>query len=221
MTLPAVETWNLRGLRGPDYKVGPFCSNPDCHRFAEHAHHIVRRSAIGGDYAWVEIDGVVYANKTGVCPECHDELTGRVGGHRAAIRLEQGLFVWCKVVLRPNGEVIEYVPVGELKPQPPTWEIAVDGLELASSVCPTCGHERRPSGPKHPQRHRKSWIVKVPADQEENGAEVLDSLVSNLVPLIPNSDASAAGRYYVLVPVLAYSLMDSGRFVQTMAGVGG
>ena len=80
---------------------------------------------------------------------------------------------------------------------------------------------RRRSGPRLPGRRRKTWTVKVPADAEEDGAEVLDSLVENLVHLVPNSDSSASGRYYVLVPALAYSLMDTGRFVQTMTGVGG
>jgi len=218
MTLPAVDTWDVKGLRGPHYTVGPNCSNPTCRRLAEHAHHIIRRSALGSDYAWVEIDGQVYANLTGVCPECHDDLTGRVGGHKAAIRLVDALFLWCRVVDRPD---ILYDPIGPIVPQPPSWESASDE-EIASSGenCPTCGQKRRRSVSTHPHRRRKSWIVKVPAEHDENGAEVLDSLVENLVPLIPNADSSASGRYYVLVPVLAYALMDSGRFVQTMTGVG-
>ena len=220
MTLPAVDTWDVRGVKGPAYKVGPNCSNPHCRRLAEHAHHIIRRSAIGGDYAWVEIQGELYANLTGLCPECHDEITGLGGGHKAAIRLTDGLFVWC--LLSSIDGVIEYLPVAPIVPQPPTPEALQEDSNTDLDSCPTCGQvKRRRKEAGTPRRRRKTWLVKVPDEHDENGAEVLDSLVDNLVPLVPNSDSSSSGRYYVLVPVLAYALMDSERFVTTMKGVGG
>jgi hypothetical protein len=68
------------------------------------------------------------------------------------------------------------------------------------------------------RRRRKSWTVRVPADELEQGADVLDSLVISLAPLVPNADASASGRYYVLVPALAFALMSSSEFAASFEG---
>ena len=70
-------------------------------------------------------------------------------------------------------------------------------------------------------RRRKTWIVKVPDEVEEDGADVLDSLIENLALLIPNADAGLAGRYYVLVHALAYTTMHSANFAETLTGRGG
>lgn len=227
MTLPPLEGDLIRGIEGPFYKVGPNCSNPTCRRFAEHGHHIFRRTdqRLGRPYDWIQIGDWVVANRTGVCPWCHDDLTGRIGGHRAAIRIDLGkqIFNWC-LVTSENG-VPSYQVVGPITPQPPTPELLAerDPGEEESERCPTCGHRRGRQSPTRPgsRRPRKTWLVKVPVDAIENGAEVLDSLVENIAPLCPSGDSSSTGRYYVLVPVLAYALMDTARFVKTMEGVGG
>jgi hypothetical protein len=226
VTLPAVDFMLVKGVRGgPLYKVGPRCSNPSCNRWSEHAHHIVRRSALGGDFRWIMIDGRVVGNLTGVCPPCHDDLTGRIGGHKAAIRYEDGLFYWALPVALPGEKVSRYNLVGPITPQPPTPETIDDEQSVVSppeSSCPFCGQKRRhpPARKRGWGRRRKTWSVRVPADEVEDGADVLDTLIENLAPLIPNADSSAIGRYYVLVPVLAYATMDAKRFLETMEGVG-
>lgn len=227
MTLPPVDHWDVRGLKGPEYKVGPRCANPHCGKIAEHAHHMWRRSRIAGDFAWVDVAGYVVANKTGLCAGCHEDVTGVVGGHKAAIRMDEAhLFHWCLLGERDDVDNPSYHPVGLLEPQPPTPEqlatLAPDQPGSEES-CPFCGqHTRRRRAPAQVQRRRrKSWLVKVPADLEEDGASVLDALVENLSPLVPNADASTEGRYYVLVPVLAYASMNSANFVETMEGIGG
>ena len=68
------------------------------------------------------------------------------------------------------------------------------------------------------RRRRKRWTVLVPDEELENGADVLDSLIENLAPLIPNADASATGRYYVIVAALAHALMDSESLTASIAG---
>lgn len=227
MTLPALDEWVAVGVAGPQYAVGPKCSNPNCNRWAEHAHHILRRSFLAGDFKWVEIDGWVVQNLTGLCPRCHADVTGDVGGHKAAIRInvERREF-WWNLVSTPGG-VVSYHQSGLLDPQP----LALEALAERTSgqtvevpeTCPTCGHARRrrsSSLSEGERRRRKTWNVKVPVD-EEDGAYILDTLIENLAPLCPSGDASATGRYYVLVPVLAYATMDVERFVQTMEGVGG
>jgi len=227
VTLPALDMWVARGVKGPSYTVGPRCANPQCNRIAEHAHHILRRSYLAGVYDWVEIDDWVVGNKTGLCFRCHNDVTGDVGGHKAAIRinLEHRVFEWC-LVTELEGDV-EYIFAGLIDPQPPTPESLAtkrDAGQPVSDACPMCGHverARRPSSPPGKPRARKTWPVLVPDDEQEHGAEVLDTLVENLAPLVPNGDSSRKGRYYVLVPVLAYATMNSENFVQTMEGVGG
>jgi hypothetical protein len=227
VTLAALDSWLVKGVKlGPkyDYKVGPRCSNPECRRFAEHAHHIVRRSALAGDYAWVEIDGKVVANKTGLCVPCHNDITGEVGGHKAAIRWIDGLFVWCLVSTGGHGlGEISYHPVGPIEPQPPTPDLLAEqpGNPVESDHCPMCGQIKRRRRADATRRRRKTWIVKVPDESVEDGADVLDTLVENLALIIPNADAGMAGRYYVLVHSLAYSTMHSANFAQTLTGEGG
>jgi len=205
--------------------VGPRCSNPNCGRIAEHAHHIVRRSQLRKQpQDWVAIDGYVIANKTGLCVPCHDDITGRVGGHKAAIRWIDQKFVWC--LLGPGEGDARYLPVAPIEPQPPTpdqlAERAPDS-ETGPEECPFCGHStrrRRPSA-QVGRRRRKRWGVLVPDEDLEQGADVLDSLIDSLAPLVPNADSSATGRYYVLVPALAYAVMNGEEFVASFTGRGG
>ena len=226
MTLPVTDNVLIKAVKGgPEYTVGPRCSNPTCRKIAEHAHHIVRRSSLGGNFRWIQIEGRIVGNLTGVCADCHDDLTGRIGGHKAAIRYRNGLF-WWSLVGGPGAE-IEYHLVDPIDPQPPTPE-TLEAKQSAVSPeepdCPFCGQKRRRSQLNRGRtwgRRRKTWGVLVPDDEQENGAEVLDTLVENLALVIPNADSSRTGRYYVLVPVLAYATMRIEDFLQTMEGVGG
>jgi len=225
VTLPPVEHWNVRGLKGPEYKVGPKCCNPRCPRIAEHAHHLFRRSMLAGDWPWVDIAGYVCANKVGVCARCHDDLTGRVGGHKAAIQFEEQLkvFSWCLVADSATG--VNLHGVGLLEPQPLTPEqlatLEPDQGTGSEAGCPFCGAvKRRRSKPRSRLgRRRKTWLVSVPDEVAEDGAEVLDALVENLTPLIPMPNANATeGRYWVLVPALAFAQMQPEQFVQSWEG---
>ena len=228
MTLPALDRQIAFGVKGQTYTVGPRCSNPNCNKIAEHAHHILRRSFLAGAYDWVEIDGWIVGNKTGLCFACHNDVTGDIGGHKTAIRIdtEHRVFQWC-LVAEANGEV-NYIFAGLLDPQPPTPETLSSERATGhpeSEACPLCGHKERARRADIPvstrRRARKSWTVLVPDDDEEHGAAVLDALVESLAPLVPNADTSRTGRYYVLVPVMTYAVMESERFVTTMEGIGG
>jgi len=225
VTLAAVDTWEIRGLEGPKYTVGPKCANPDCGKFAEHAHHIIRRSQLGGDYAWVAIKDYIVGNLTGLCPGCHDDVTGRVGGHRKAIRfLGDKQFYWCDVH-DVNGH-LSFPKRGLLQPQPPTPDTLAaraPGNHRESENCPFCGQTRRrsPRGESTVgERRRKTWTVRVPADEQESGAEVLDALVEDLAPLL-GVGTDTGGRYYVLVPALYYVQHNRANFIETIKGVGG
>jgi hypothetical protein len=219
VTLPATDTWDVRGLEGRPYKVGPRCSNPQCHRFADHAHHIVRRSALGGDFSWIQLHGHTRGNLTGLCFRCHEMITGEVGGHKAAIRFDvaSSEFWWCG--LKVNGDQIEYLKVRPLNPQPPTPETLTErahgqGHELEH--CPFCGQARRRREPTVPssgnRRRRKNWTVSVPADNE-NGAEILDGFTDDIAELLGAGEWQEHNkRYWVLVHVFAWVLQQRERF---------
>lgn len=222
MTLSPAETSQVRGVEGPEYKVGPDCSNPDCKRFAEHAHHIWRRSALGGPHAWVAIvtndHEHTTGNLTGVCARCHDDLTGRIGGHRARIKYLplKREFHWLRL---ENGLERDR---GLLTPQPPTPETisrALGQSPESEEPCPFCGQakRRRPSG-RSGGRRRKSWVVNVP-DDAEDGAEILDALVED-IGLTLGKDPAASGRYYIVLPALYHAVQSKAALVASLKGVG-
>jgi hypothetical protein len=216
MTLAPSETYKVRGLKGPAYQVGPGCSNPNCASYADDPHHIWSRRKLGGPFDWVEVEERTFANKTGVCRPCHDDLTGRVGGHRAAIEYEDGLFFWALV----NDQGSQRT--GLLDPQPPTPENLSRALGHSpeSEACPFCGQPpRRRAERSALARRRKSWIVKVP-DDAEDGAEILDTLVDD-IGLTIGVDPVASGRYYILLPALYHACQSKAAFVESLKGVGG
>jgi hypothetical protein len=229
MTLPPTDSWQVRGVTGPDYKVGPYCSNPGCNRLAEHAHHMWRRTMLGGVFSWVELPrGEVVGNLTGLCPECHEKITGRIGGHKAAIRVTQAgvappVFWWC--TLTSPDSTVEYEFQAPLDPQPPTRETLVASpADTGSDRCPTCGQpqpRRRPSAPPlgGRRRSRKKYVIQVPDDAQEHGAEVLDTLIENLAPLL-HVEPDKNGRYYVVVPALYFADQERERFVESILGRG-
>jgi hypothetical protein len=228
MTLSPWTGPEVRGVGGPDYKVGARCCNPGCPRWTDHAHHVFRRTdqRLGGAFAWIEIKGVVYQNLVPVCARCHDDLTGGPGGHKAAIKLVgpdfDWVWNWCSVTSVDGEERIS--PLAPIEPQPLALEEFATSRASGDPVpeqCPTCGHvtmRARPTG--QGRRARKSWTIKVPDDAEEDGAAVLDALTDDL-GLILGVEPNQTGRYYIVVPVLYYAHQDKARFVESVKGVGG
>jgi hypothetical protein len=214
------------GVKGPSFKVGPKCANPRCHnggrRWAEHAHHIFRRSALGGDFKWVEIDGFLVGNLTGLCVPCHNDVTGEIGGHRAAIRWDARakVFNWCRVV--GHGNEIEFLKVGPLDPQPPTPDsltARASGPKHESEACPFCGQTRRrrkspASTAAGQRRRRKNWIVSVPGDSED-GAGILDAFVDDVAELLGAGEWDERNRrYWALVHALAWLMQHREEFAR-------
>lgn len=201
MTLLPLENRDVRGLEGPEfppYKVGPVCSAPGCSRFVDDAHHLWRRSALAGAFHWVELpDHVIVGNVVGLCRDHHDLVTA----NDAWIRWIDGKFFWC----RANGR-----EVAHLYPQPPIHGAPIlDDHEqqivgpAATAVCPGC---KRPlpkkDGKKEGARRRKTWVVTVPADAQEDGALVLDTLLEECRALFSHGEETNL-RYFTLVQALA------------------
>lgn len=203
MTLPPLDTFDVRPVEGPKYKVGNRCASPMCNRFSDHAHHLFRRSR-HGNADWVELpDGVVVGNRVPLCARCHELITGVPGaGHVHAIRWHEGQYWWANVT--SQNMVLQYHLVAPLSWQPPRpGEEAVEQI----NACPTCGKRRHARKPKT-ARKRKTWTVQVPAD-DEDGAQVMDDLVEALVPVFNiDPDGGAMTRYHTLARALAFTLVN-------------
>jgi ssDNA-binding Zn-finger/Zn-ribbon topoisomerase 1 len=226
MTLPVTDRLPER-VSGSRYEVGPRCSAPDCTRLADHGHHLVRRSA-SPDTHWIQMaDGKIFGNVVGLCVDHHDQVTGMPGvGHEAAIRYDDGVFWWCSVNSDGRGHVF-YTRLAALEPQPPSPDSlgeqrAEEELET-EEACPACGQKvraaRQGRAPGEPARRRKSWVIKVP-DDSEDGAQVLDVLVDDLLPLF-GIKSKKTGRYYVVVSALVHAQHDRKALVRSMTGEGG
>jgi len=202
------ESRNYRGL-GPDdgeeyidYKVGPLCSVPGCARLADHGHHLVRRSELGGPYFWVRMpDGNDVGNVTALCFSHHNDVTE----NRSHIQYADGIFYWCDDETHDRAK--------ELVPQPPHLHtddetIAVlsgDSVIEEREVCPGCGRKLPKPKIETPQEEKKprgTWAIAIPMDERENGANVLDEMLETIREKLDSvgvsySEASNA-KYYVL-----------------------
>jgi hypothetical protein len=215
MTLIPSEAWNVAGVEGDKYTVGPFCDAPGCKRPVDHKHHLWRRSFLGGDYWWVRVPTsrgttVTIRNVVGLCYHHHEDVTGDVGGHKAWIRWNEQRedFDWLESVDYGHWQKIGTLTL-PTSPEPtaPIQE---------SERCPTCGHvkrhdhEHREPGPR---RAKKSWTMKVPADSE-NGWEEIEEYVEIIGEAIGAGEyTSALRRFYVVQPSLFWVMQNLDAFV--------
>lgn len=206
MTLIPHENRDVHGLDGPAfprYKVGPVCCVPGCSRFADHAHHVWRRSFLGGDYAWVELwDHTILGNLSGLCWQHHDEVTqGKVWMRYDEKRKR---VVWDDNNTKYPADIFPALPVhGEPATQGKPDRVLGPG---AAEVCPGCKRtlpREKPEGEKNEEaRRRKTWTVTVPADSAEDGALVLDTMIEACRELFSHPEDKNV-RYFTLVQALA------------------
>lgn len=220
MTLLPSEDWQVQVVQElPPYKVGPHCCVPGCISFADHAHHLWRRSFLGiTPCNYVKIGGVVVGNLVGLCTRHHEDVTGKVGGHKAWIRWEpeQKMFIWCAVSNDWESGTATPVPVGPLTQQPPQHV----SLEPVAALpipeperCQACGQvKRRPTKPSEPSamRQRGSWTIKVPEDEREKGADVLDELCEQVLEALGrHHHTSSIARYWAVVESFVFLLQHA------------
>jgi hypothetical protein len=202
MTLSPVDTFDVEAVKGPHYKVGSTCASPLCNRWADHAHHLFRRSRQGAT-RWVELpDGTVTGNLVPLCARCHQLVTGDTGGHVHAVRWHEDEYWWANV-LSQNGQ-LSYVLVAPLTEQPPRL-----GDEEPADInrCPSCGRAKKRTMQHTPPRKRKTWTVKVPDDDAEDGAQVMDDFVDALAYEFGfDVDGGALTRYHTLARACAFAI---------------
>jgi hypothetical protein len=211
----------------PAYNLNVVCAAPGCDQPAQDPHHLWRRSFLAGAYDWVQIPEleVAVGNVVGLCRFHHDQIEGG----SAWITLERGHFYWTtllsaaqELVWQPpvrvlNGADIvvpEDVAEAETAAHEEYWR--EDDLahplakESEPGICPSC---KRPlphpkiDGPPQAKRPRRTWSVTVPKDERENGADVLDELLSasreQMATLgLPYGETDSV-KYFVLPSALA------------------
>lgn len=209
----------MTGELYPRYKVGPMCSHPTCSRFVDDVHHVVRRSFIGGDIAWVKFGGdAIVGNLAGLCNAHHRDITE----NRSQILYEPRYrhYSWVDLETGEN--------LGTLYPHPPVHgkpdeiseplRAAIEGdLSIlgpaARETCEGCGrllphkepadHDRK----KERTKRRKTWTVRVPDEAEEDGALVLDTLVEEVAAVFGRETGENL-RYYVIAQALALVIQN-------------
>jgi hypothetical protein len=203
MTLSPVDSFDVEKVDGPPYKVDSRCCSPLCQRWADHAHHLFRRSR-QGEAKWVRLpDGTVTGNLVPLCARCHDLITGVGNGHVHAIRFHEDEYWFANVMGSESGQV-RYVLVAPL-----TWQPPRPGKEdqQVLNACPTCGTVKKKKV-RQPARKRKTWTVKVPADEQEDGARVMDDFVDALAYEFGfDPDGGALTRYHTLARACAFALL--------------
>ena len=204
MTLLPSKDFGIRGHEGKAYEVNPICATPHCIRESAHVHHLFPRSYLRGQpYEWVQLpDGTIMGNRIGLCREHHEWVTGPLGGYKARISFESGLFWWLE---KEYDLGMQWSHIGLLDPQPPGAREgeARSGEPRPDEVCPTCGSRKRKRNGT-PPRKTKDWTLVVP-DDAEIGSEILDEWADDLALLFGFGDeTSRLRRYHAVALGLAW-----------------
>jgi hypothetical protein len=210
--LPFEQRNRVRPAKGPDYEIPNLCSHPYCDETEVERHHLVRRSELAGDYAWVQYGDLKIANICGLCRTHHQQITE----NKSMIRWSQplALFLWVEGhgwmnggwegVLTPRIQAIKSPPDNV----PGDEEVVIaQPMEIDHNVCPNCKRPFRKKTEQEKAKVRKTWAVSVPKTEHENGAEVLDTLLEESRKMMAQSGMVAYGdeakaRYYVLAAAL-------------------
>lgn len=191
MTLLPTDTRDVKGVAAERYPLNKVDAKPGSFEDAVDAHHCFRRSAIGNDSWFVSIDGEdPIPHVVGLSRASHDEVTS----NEAWIKYEDGVFVWYERDLVREIAEPEWRRVGPLDPQP--------GQLYKSEK----KKKRAYKGEK--ARNRTTWSVRVPKDAQEDGIEVLKTLVELAAEKIPGRDADTP-PYYILVEALSIFVLEA------------
>jgi len=156
----------------------------------------------------------VIGNRVGLCREHHEWVTGPLGGYKARIAFESGLFWWLEKIYNNGGE---WTHINLLDPQPPG--VRDEGRVIApvpEEVCPTCGHSKRRRLTNGKPRRTREWTLLVP-DDAEIGSDVLDGWADDLAILLGFSDESSRlRRYHAVATALAWTIQNRDEFLRDL-----
>lgn len=151
------------GVKADRYPLNEVCAHPACTEPAVDPHHCFPRSQIGNDSWFVKVDSVgPFPHVTGLCRAHHDD----VEEHRAWIRMEEQHFVWYdrdELSRVADPEYDGWTPLGDLNPQPGSRE---------GKPKP----KRQPAKKREPRKERQTLTLRVPAEERERGADLLEDL---------------------------------------------
>lgn len=217
-----IENRRVLGVSSSRYPLNTITAHPTNDEPAEEAHHCFPRSQITNACWFVEItfdskkEAVEFAEQTGgacdvtKCSVIIPHVTGltkeehrKVEAHEAKILLEDGVWVWYdrtgidgidyENVLDGTAEKYQWTKVGALNPQPGSREGKAK-------------KKRRKAADGDKLRNRGTWQVRVPKDEIENGANILDEYVEVARELLmeleaPGVDAQSP-TYQIVVPLI-------------------
>jgi len=219
LTKLPVDDWSVEPHEGKPYKVGPVCSTPGCKRWADHAHHIFRRSFLQGAHAWVKIPSpegeTIVGNLCGLCFQHHQDVTE----NKSWIQWDYAKkrYAWWD---KAGEQTFE--GGGLLDPHPPLWDDPEPAKDSENrdlrgdsenrddeDACPTCRRRLPQQLSRLPRRRRKTWVVSVP-DDSEDGAGVLDVLVEECAKIFQREEHHDY-RYFTLVEAMSLLLQSKER----------
>ena len=187
---------NVIGVDDEPYPLNERCAVPGCAEPSER-HHAWRRSFLNGDYWFVQLpDARIIGNCIGLCNTHHRKVTE----NEAMIAFLDDVYVWGP----PEGDV------QVLAWQPPGIEHQHERVDN-SDVCPQCHQRIKPKTKPEQRKNRRTWSIAVPKDDQENGADVLDTLIDAAREELDSVGLSYGDEHRYRYHVLATSL---GLFVQ-------
>jgi len=203
--LKPIENRNVRGVASERYPVNEKCAHPECSEPAT-VHHIFPRSMIKSDSYFVVIDSdedgpypEPIPHAVGLCGSGTSGHHGDVEEHRAWIKYEDGEFVWYDRRTTEAGDTLPFEyrdgptwdRLGPLNPQPGSRE----------------GKPKRKRFKGEKRRTRKVITMRVPADEDEDGAAQWDEVVEigrellALTGLIEEDEAETYPVYHTIMAV--------------------
>ncbi len=212
--LKPIENRRVRAVASERYPLNEICAHPECSEPTADPHHAFPRSAIGGDSWFVVIDFTLHESTgaggdvhplsdavpiphvTGLCRDHHDD----VEEHRAWIKLEEGVWVWydraveIDGVLLPDigdGREIKWRELGPLNPQPGS----------------RTGKPKRRKFKGEARRKRATISIKVPQDEQEDGAGLWDEALETLEQKISGDNHRPV--YYTIMDALNYTILNA------------
>jgi hypothetical protein len=217
VTLRPVDNLDeVRGVEGDRYPLPERCAAPNCTSGYVERHHLVRKSSLRKQpFEWIKLpSGVVMGNSVPLCPNHHRMVTDNEWWLRIETTKVRPSVIWCAV---------QYDLANKTSPlpvEPITWQPPVNFGDGFSSLiekeqeekCPTCGkpkHAKRSELPPGEKRKRASWVVTVPDDERENGADVLDSLAEGVMEAFGRgAHTSTIARYFACVEAFAFVIQN-------------